>query len=133
MKNLIYIFALMLLFTSCNKENDSVPEIFRLGTEEDFSLGDENHSDDNQLKFRITEINDSRCPSDVVCVWEGMVVVKITVDSPVQGSLSLNSYNNKADTLGQYSFRLIEVSPYPVSTEEIKLEDYDVTLKIEEL
>ena len=89
------------------------------------------------MKFSITEINDSRCASDVTCIWAGKADVTIEVESPVKGSLVLSTIENgidhKTDTLGNYSFQLIDVSPYPVSTQIIKLEEYDVTLKIQKL
>ncbi len=85
------------------------------------------------MNFLVTEINDSRCPSDVVCVWQGKADVKINVKSPVSGSLPLNSYDQLVDTIGNYSFELKEISPYPGSTKVIKPEDYTVTLKIVEL
>jgi hypothetical protein len=69
----------------------------------------------------------------VVCVWEGKADVKIDVTSPVRGSITLSTYNHLTDTIGNYSFELKDVSPYPISTKTIKLEDYNVTLKIVEL
>ena len=101
--------------------------------ENEFKINGEYHSADNYLNFSVTEINDSRCPSDVVCVWQGKADVKIEVKNPVRGSISLNTYDNLIDTVGNYSIELIDVSPYPVSTKVIKLEEYKVTLKIVEL
>jgi hypothetical protein len=132
MKTLILItFFGIILFGSCSKE--SLPESFEIGTEEEFQHGEMNQADENSLKFSITEINDSRCPSDVVCVWEGKADVKIVVESPHSGSIILSTYDNLIDTVGNFSFEILGVSPYPISTEIIKLEDYNVTLKIEEL
>jgi hypothetical protein len=132
MKNIILIaFLSTLMILSCNKED--LPDTFKIGSQEEFQHGEMNQSDDNSLKFSITEINDSRCPSDVVCVWEGKVDVKILVESPQSGTIILSTYDNLKDTVGNFSFELIEVLPYPISTQTIKLEDYDVTLKIEEL
>jgi len=127
----IFIALIAISFISCDKE--SVSESFNLGLENDFKINGEYHSVDNSLNFSIIEINDSRCPSDVVCIWEGKADVKIEVKSPVQGTFTLSTYNHLKDTLGNYSFELKDVSPYPVSTKTIQLEEYDVTLKIEEL
>ena len=133
MKNLLLISIISLFLLACNKNDEVELEDFELGTEEQFKLGAINKSADNLLKFRITEINDSRCPSDVTCVWEGMVEVKISIENPITDSIALNSHNNLIDTVGQYIFELKEITPYPVSTKTIELEDYDVTLKIFEL
>lgn len=116
---------------SCNDEE--MPESFDMGVEKSFRTDIEYQSSDNQLKFSILNIDDSRCPSDVTCVWEGKADVTVEVKSPQTGTLILSTYNNQIDTVGNYSFELKDVSPYPVSTETINLEDYNVTLKIVEL
>jgi len=126
---LLILFAISLI--SC--ENESFSESFSVGLESEFKIYGEYHSLDNVLNFSIIEINDSRCPSDVECVWEGKADVKIDVESPVRGSITLSTYNHLSDTIGYYSFELKDISPYPVSTRTIKIEDYNVTLKIVEL
>ncbi len=132
MKTLNLLLALVLVsFISCNKELDIEP--FSFGMENGFKVNEEYSSIDNSLKFSITEINDSRCPSDVICVWAGKADVKINVLSPVSGKIDVSTFNNPVDTLGNYTFTLIDVSPYPISTKTIRLEDYVVTLKIQKL
>ena len=127
----ILIVLIAISLVSC--DNETVSDSFSLGLENDFKINGEYHSTDNSLNFLVREINDSRCPSDVVCVWQGKADVKIEVKSPVRGSIMLNTYDNLIDTVGNYSFELKDVSPYPVSTMVIKLEEYNVTLKIVEL
>ena len=130
MKNIILIiFLTSILITSCNKENETEP----LFLEQIFQIDEIFQSENDQLKFTITEINDSRCPSDVVCVWEGEAVVTVRLEEPQQGVIELSTYDNQLDTIGSFSFELVDVSPYPVSTETIELEDYDITLRINEL
>lgn len=126
---LILLFAIFII--SCEKE--TIYETFIIGLDGDFKLNEEYQLTDNPLAFSIIEINDSRCPSDVICVWQGMAELKIEVNSPVNGTLVLNTYNHLNDTLGNYSFELKDVSPYPISTTTIDPEDYIVTLKISEI
>ncbi len=127
----LFVALVMVSFISCNKEADIEP--FSFGMENGFKINEEYSSTDNSLKFLITEINDSRCPSDVVCIWAGKADVKIDVLSPATGKIEVNTFNNLTDTLGNYSFTLIDVFPYPISTKTIRLEDYIVTLKIGKL
>ena len=115
----------------CNKE--ILPEAFILGLERDYQINRDYQSDDNELKFEINVINDSRCPSDVVCIWQGEAVVKIEVKSPQYGIIELSTFDNLVDTVGYYSFELVDVSPYPVSTRVIKPKDYKVTLQISKI
>lgn len=121
-------FAAIMLF-SCSKEDEPNP----IQIEKSFQIGDQYSSENNSLKFKVTAIQESRCPSDVVCVWEGEAIVKVDVESPFTGTLELSTYDNQVDTLNNYSFELMEVSPYPISTEVIDLEDYEITLKVKEL
>ena len=130
-KILSILFFAGLLLVSCNEE--IVPVTFDFSMEENFETGEIYLSEDNLLEFSITDIADSRCPSDVVCIWQGKADVKIEIESPQKGSIVLSTYDNIIDTFGIYSFELIDVSPYPISTEIIELVDYMVTLKIEEL
>ena len=130
MKKLVSIlFFALFIFLSCNKDDETDLVSFQ----KNFQIGDEYFSADNSLKFKVYAIQDSRCASDVVCVWEGEAVVKIDVESPFTGTLELSTFDNQVDTLNNYSFELVDVSPYPISTEVIDLEDYDITLKIIQL
>ena len=120
-----------IILVSCEKEE--VQEVFAFGTEKSFHLNGDYKSSDNSLKFTITAINDSRCPSDVVCVWEGKADVTIQVENPLPETLILNTYDNVIDTFENFSIELVDVLPYPISTDTIELEDYNVTLKILEI
>ena len=132
MKKFNFFVSLILIsFISC--DNEPVSDSFSFGLDNEFKINGEYHSVDNSVHFRITEINDSRCPSDVVCIWEGKADVKIKVESPVSGSITLSTYDNPVDTVGNFSFEIIDVLPYPISTKTIQLKDYNVTLKIVEL
>jgi hypothetical protein len=132
MKTILWLLlASGIALFSCNSEN--VNDTFSFNLEKSFQIGDAYFSTDHSLQFQITEINDSRCPSDVICVWQGEAVVKIEVQSPLTGTLELNTHDNLTDTIGSYSFELMDVSPYPVSTKLIELDEYRVTLLIEKL
>ncbi len=137
MKTSLLYFTVLAIFFFISCEKQEISNTFTLGIEKSFKINGEYQSQDNSVKFKITAINDSRCPSDVECIWAGKADVSIDVTSPVSGSLVLSTLNNNiyksTDTLGNYSFQLINVSPYPISTETIDLEDYQISLKIEEI
>jgi len=123
------LFLVMVVSVSCNKEDEPELVVFQ----EDFQIGDEFTAEDNSLKFTVSAIQESRCASDVVCVWEGEAVVEVNVEAPFTGILELSTYDNQIDTLNNYSFELIDVSPYPISTQVIELDDYEITLRVKEL
>ena len=132
LKYSLFAFAAILFFFSCKDEEIKSDSPFEF--EKSFKINGEYKSDEHLLKFKVTEINDSRCPTDVICVWAGKADVKIEVESPVSGNLVLstinNDYDTSIDTIGNYSFELIDVLPYPISTQVTDLEDYDVKLKV---
>lgn len=87
-----------------------------------------------KVKFlKVTE--DSRCPSDVVCIWAGQVSVLLNVNNNGNdiGDVKLTLGQNKDDTVrdvGGYYLKLIEVKPYPISTKKIEQSEYIITLII---
>jgi hypothetical protein len=84
------------------------------------------------VKFvNVTE--DSRCPSDVTCIWEGQVSVLVDLtnasDSKSFGNFTLTirggaADNSSAKSVNGYLLRLADVQPYPVSTQKISPSDY---------
>lgn len=106
---------------------------------EDFSLGINQtayiESENLIIGFKEVE-QDSRCPSDVVCVWEGMAKVGIegraTDGADFDVILSTQSRTaDFSDLSGKnYSIELISLEPYPISTRPIKPEEYTATLKV---
>ncbi|MCF2496900.1 hypothetical protein [Dyadobacter chenhuakuii] len=91
------------------------------------------------LKVDLREVNDSRCPKDVVCIQMGSARIKLNV-SDATNSTEVNvdfkgdaKADSQAFTLsGQnYMLTVSELQPYPVSTQTPKIEDYKVNVTIE--
>lgn len=118
-------------FFSC--ENEEEYRLFTIGVENGFQIDTEYISFDDFVNFSVVNINDSRCATDVVCVWEGKADVTIEIEKPLPGTIILNTHDNLIDTIGDYSFELKDVLPLPISTKTIELEEYRITLKIEEI
>jgi hypothetical protein len=86
----------------------------------------------NVTFVNVTE--DSRCPSDVECVWAGQVSIVVDVSAPGGNSqldLTLSGGQSETKSFGNYSIRLVDVQPYPVSTKEISLSDYVAMLVVD--
>ena len=72
---------------------------------------------DESLTIELTEINDSRCPAKVTCIWAGHATVTLQVSKPglvagrvVIGSEAPASMNLPSDAnYGGYSFHLVEL------------------------
>ena len=90
--------------------------------------------EDEKILIEFTDLTeDSRCPVNVTCVWEGQVTValNISMDGKESGSLNLTSRAGHeklalADFNG-YSIRLAKVEP-PKTQDEIELSEYIITL-----
>ena len=99
-----------------------------------FQLGFNQTGIIQDLQIKIANLTDSRCSSDVTCVWQGEVKMIIDINKNDQNlanfSLSLNDKNLASRSFDHYSIQLIKVDPYPISTKKINLSDYDVTLKL---
>lgn len=86
------------------------------------------------LQIKIINLTDSRCPSDVTCIWQGQAKILVDINRINQNlgnvSLILNDKNSESQSFDHYSINLIEVNPYPISTNKTHLSDYDITLKL---
>lgn len=86
------------------------------------------------IKF-LKVTNDSRCRSDVVCVWAGQVEVLINI-SIGNKSFDVNLIKGPDENLSKreidgYVIKLIQVDPYPVSTKEPDPSEYLITLVVD--
>lgn len=102
-----------------------------------FSLGFNQTAQVKDVDVRFTDVIDSRCPSDVVCIWEGRVSILVHLQdssgSIEQFTLTLRGSPEAPSTrsFGNYSIRLVDVQPYPVSTEQTSQSDYVATLVLD--
>ena len=130
--------VMILILQSMEKSSLGMgPEVYPKKLNEQFQL----HLHDLAIisggpEISILNIEDSRCPSDVTCVWEGEVKISVYVvkDKNPLGNFTLTSRagdkNMATQTFDGYSIQVIEVNPYPVSTKQIPLSDYVVTLVV---
>jgi len=87
--------------------------------------------------MNVTE--DSRCPSDVECIWEGQVTIVINIFKNNQfiGEFNLTSRTGFDELaikeFDGYSINLIKVEPYPISTQIIELSDYIATFNVSKI
>jgi hypothetical protein len=82
------------------------------------------------LEVRFAGIaSDSRCPSDVTCLWAGEVVVQLAVRS--DGRTTQHEIREMhSATIGGYTVAVLQVLPARTSSQPIAPADYRATLKI---
>jgi plastocyanin len=90
---------------------------------------------DEDIEIKLLNVTeDSRCPSDVECIWAGRATVSVDVIRSGRdgGSFTLtlgSPYETLASkSLNEYSLRLEKLEPYPISRQRIELSDYVATL-----
>ena len=72
----------------------------------------------NGLSFTLKGVEDSRCPSDVTCVWAGHVTVTVLIENQTQAKMIDFAPGDSSTFFSPYKITLLDVSPYPVSTEQ---------------
>lgn len=104
-----------------------------VGEKFDISFGRTVQIEELTLIFsNVTE--DSRCPSDVQCVWAGRVVVEFTVKIGNAGGtikMTPNPRYPQKTGFGGYRIVLFEVYPYPSVETPIQIGEYTVTVAVE--
>lgn len=93
---------------------------------------------DSELKLTVLDgIEDSRCPSDVTCIWEGNVSVKVNL---IKGDQNIGNHTIQLETIDGdeqnfdgYFIRLINVEPYPKSNTIIESSDYVMTFLVSKM
>lgn len=78
---------------------------------------------------------DSRCPKSVECFWEGQGIVELDITAPEGQTTRMQLNTNSPDnirTYQQYEIQLIELTPYPQTTDTIPQEMYEAVLIINE-
>lgn len=146
MKNVLLISAISVALLACDKNSvNKQDDPGRIQYMETVAL-----SPIGSLTFK--DLNDSRCPENVQCVWAGNVVVDLEITST-------KSSNNEVQTvkmcLGEcspiypkkgflesdtafftygginHTLTLTDVSPYPNTTKTVEKKDYSIKLKID--
>ena len=97
---------LIFLFASCDKKIiDNLGSDLPLNKEFVIENGSTKNNLEENISLQMVSVaNDSRCPSDVECVWEGDAEVNLVFNSP------------------------LGIHPYPISTKVISQSEYKATI-----
>ena len=130
----LLFFFMVLLFQACDHQNDENDN--RDSCEE--MAPDDVCVFDDEFSIRFVEVfADSRCPTDVVCVWEGQAEIELEYlkNDIVMKTDTLNVRPGMLEAgVGQfekYHIELIKLDPYPDdSFNNIPQEDYRLTMNV---
>lgn len=118
---LIGFIGISLLFFGCDKNKEI--NTLKFGEITEIKLGETVENSDYGLSLIVENINDSRCPVGVECIWEGNASVEFkltTKKGEYKFTLDTHSPPNfKNDTVIEgIKYQLRNVLPYPVHGEE---------------
>jgi hypothetical protein len=104
------------------------------GRDFDVALGQEARVRGTSISIRFVEVsNESRCPSDVQCVWAGNAVVKLSLaaSGAASSGASLNTtLEPRSVVFAGYRVTLTSLRPYPRSGTTIPQAAYVATLEV---
>lgn len=135
MKNLQLLLLLITGFLwigSCAE--DETFNVFEYGESFEIKAGEVFSDSDQMLKVEIaTILEDSRCPENVLCEWEGQVRSEILIEIEGQiftKDLIFRQGRDHQIELENYKFELLKVTPDRQLDENLELEDYTFELVI---
>jgi hypothetical protein len=128
MKIIRRLCALVLL-AGCAQAT-SAPLEARVGQTVDLAVGEAARVQNTSVTVRFNGANDSRCPSDVVCVTAGDAAITLLLGGAGadRSDVIYLVRDPKAATYGGYRFEAVGLAPYPKSTGQGT--DKTVTLRI---
>jgi hypothetical protein len=132
MKMIIHVFLIiaLTLFTECDDNANGTFLLNERFTIENFQRKD-NH--ENDISIRMDYVSeDSRCPANVVCVWEGKAEVKFIFSvNNNKTSFTLGLYQETI--ISGYKIRLLDLRPYRDTEATIDQKDYVADLIVEKV
>lgn len=78
--------------------------------------------------LELIEVEDSRCPENLTCVWEGRSAVKVRWVRQETYDIELNDVEYVNAQVEDYLVTLLEVNPYPTTDAS---DEHIVKIKIE--
>ena len=108
-----------------------------LGEEFVLAVGESAEVAGTNLVITFREVlDDSRCPSDalILCVWEGDASVTVRAQAALNEPGDLELHTNSQFEISRryvgFEIRLVELDPYPATTDPTPEEDYRLKLAV---
>jgi hypothetical protein len=128
------MIAACLAMAACgNKVGTPSGEKIPLGREFTLAVG-QSAVVESDVRLTLKSVtDDSRCPVDVTCVWEGDAKVSVEVITPsprAEHELHTSSRFDREANHGAYRVTLVKLEPAPRSTATISSGDYRATFVV---
>lgn len=137
MQLLIFTMSVLVALVACSENREEVPIENIFGESVTLKVGESVDIQADLLALTFDSVNDSRCPTGVVCVWEGQAVIQFTVNETTTLELIMREGHEELakDTLDNYVYTLLNVSPYPDMMDVLPIPEdtYTVEVQVDEL
>lgn len=125
--------ALIVALAACRSTGEPAPRTASLGQEVELAPTEQVVYEPPGLTVEFVRIvEDSRCPSDVECVWAGEVRVQVATRLEAAQAVQHEIKAGEHANVGAFRVAVVKVEPLPVSTRQIPQEEYRVTFKVEQ-
>lgn len=150
MHKLVYVF--LIAFSGCFAGTQTVvespsnnppliptqehPELSNETVSSVITLNIEQITNYQNLLLRLVDIDDSRCPTGVTCIWAGQLIVNLEVTNELEEKVMLKLIRKRESEIAYafgYSLLLLDVAPHPKKDKEIQLSEQTVQIKLEKM
>jgi hypothetical protein len=93
----------------------------------------EGRASKSNLTIKFMElIEDSRCPTDVNCVWAGRARIKVSIKRSTGAPkiFEMDTMRDGAVLFGRYKITLTDITPHPASNIRINRNGYVATFSV---
>lgn len=129
MKKLLMLCVCLVTFIACaqTKQSENFPQTVELQSRASKKVS-------NDLTIRMNSVlEDSRCPTDVQCAWEGNAEILLELSGGNLETVHLNTGGMfpRTEVYNGYTITLQELKPYPAQGMSIEESDYTAVLSID--
>lgn len=136
-RSLLTVFCLLPALLACRTSGAAGPDPDGCGVTADTLLtlcvGREVLAPDGVMRVVLLAVrNDSRCPVDAMCVWQGNAEVQIGIAfgmGPTVPYVLNTGLDPRAVVLGTYQLTLTDLRPVPLSYRSIPQDQYVATVR----
>ena len=121
------LITILILAGTAVTARASKPEFVRV------QINKEGRASKSNLTIKFIElIEDSRCPTDVNCVWAGRARIKVSIKRGAGASkiFEMDTMRDGAVLYGRYKIALTDVTPHPASNIRINRNGYVATFSV---
>ena len=116
---------------ACGASSPTRPDPFDLGAEFTLAPGQSAKARDEDVEVGFVEVTgDSRCPTDVTCVWAGEVKVRLSARGGPDGRVEHEVREGDSVVAAGYRIAVVGVKPLASSTRKIVPEEYRATFRV---